>query len=103
MTKILFIWYNFKTLKGEVMFKKIVVIVIVFYLSNCTKGISKKTMDELEEARRALEAAKTALSECKSERENLNKSKSEKEELLKKLNQEKDSLSNLLELIKKGY
>ncbi|MEO0231997.1 MAG: hypothetical protein ABIM29_05590 [candidate division WOR-3 bacterium] len=86
------------------MYKKLSVVMIIFIsIMGCAKGVSKETMNQLEETRRALEAAKAALNECRSEKENLTNQKTEKENLLKNLEKERDSLSKLLEAIKQGY
>ncbi len=86
------------------MYKKLsIMMVILISIMGCAKGISKETMGELEETKKALEAAKALLDECKTEKENLTKEKTEKENLLKNLEKERDSLSKLLEAIKQGY
>lgn len=75
----------------------------IVYVTGCARGVSKETLNQLEEARKAVEAAQTALSECNAEKENLANQKMEKDEMLKNLQAEKDSLAELLELIKQGY
>lgn len=75
----------------------------IMYITGCARGVSKETMNQLEEAKRAVEAAKATLNECKAEKENLAAQKAEKEEMFKKLQAERDSLAQLLELIKQGY
>ncbi len=75
----------------------------ILYVTGCARGVSKETLNQLEEARKAVEAAQTTLNECNAEKENLINQKVEKGEMLKNLQAEKDSLANLLELIKQGY
>lgn len=88
------------------MVKKIGVLLIamgIVYITGCARGVSKETLNQLEEARKAVEAAQVTLNECKAEKENLAAQKTEKEEMLNKLQAERDSLAQLLELIKQGY
>lgn len=75
----------------------------VLYVTGCARGVSKETLNQLEEARKAVEVAQTTLNECNAEKENLSNQKAEKEQMLQNLQAEKDSLAELLELIKQGY